>query len=92
MSRPGLTTADRASLLPGAFLDRFAVVGRLPHCVRRLREPIGLGLDQVIVVLGSRDAPPDALAESDERFATAVLPVLTGRTSAAPRPREESPA
>jgi 5,10-methylenetetrahydromethanopterin reductase len=91
-ARHGLTTADHASLLPDAFLDRFAVVGAPAHCVRRLRELIDLGLDRVIVVPGSRDADPDALAESNELFATEVLPVLTGRTSAAPRRPEESPA
>ena len=91
-ARHGLTTADHASLLPDAFLDRFAVVGTPAHCVRRLQELIALGLDRVIVVPGSRDADPDALAESNELFATEVLPVLTGGTSAAPGRAEESPA
>jgi 5,10-methylenetetrahydromethanopterin reductase len=72
----GLTTADHAASLPDAFLDRFAVAGPPEHCVARLRELIGLGLDRVIVVPGSRDADPDVLATSDESFATEVLPRL----------------
>ncbi len=72
----GLTTADHARLLPDDFLDRFAVVGPPEHCVARLRELIGLGLDRIIVVPGSRDADPDVLAASNELFATEVLPRL----------------
>jgi 5,10-methylenetetrahydromethanopterin reductase len=75
----GLTTAGHARQLPDAFLDRFAGVGCPEHCVERLREPIGLGLDRVIVVPGSpapRDADPDVLAASDELFAGEVLPSL----------------
>ncbi|HYH26456.1 MAG TPA: LLM class flavin-dependent oxidoreductase [Blastococcus sp.] len=70
----GLTTADHARLLPDDFLDRFAIAGPPEHCVARLRELIDLGLDRVIVVPGSRDADPDALAASNELFATEVLP------------------
>ncbi len=74
----GLTTADHARLLPDDFLDRFAVVGPPEHCVARLRELIGLGLDRIIVVPSSRDADPDVLAASNELFATEVLPRLSG--------------
>jgi 5,10-methylenetetrahydromethanopterin reductase len=82
-----LTTADHAKLLPDAFLDRFAVVGPPEHCIVRLRELIDLGLDRVIVVPGSRDADPDALAASNELFATEVLPELrTGKPAGAGRP------
>ena len=72
----GLTTAGHAALLPDAFLDRFTVAGPPDHCVARLRELADLGLDRIIVVPGSRDADPDLLAESDELFATEVLPGL----------------
>jgi 5,10-methylenetetrahydromethanopterin reductase len=72
----GLTTAGHATLLPDAFIDRFAVVGSPEHCVERLRELIDLGLDRVIVVPGSRDADPDVVAASNELFAGEVLPRL----------------
>ncbi|MGY1690731.1 LLM class flavin-dependent oxidoreductase [Geodermatophilus sp. SYSU D01105] len=83
----GLTTASAATLLPDAFLDRFAVAGPPDACVARLRELIDLGLDRVIVVPGSRDADPDLLAASDELFAGEVLPRLrTGTPAGPPRP------
>ena len=72
----GLTTADHATLLPDAFLDRFAVVGSPERCLTRLRELIELGLDRIIVVPGSRDADPDAVTASNELFASEVLPRL----------------
>ncbi len=78
----GLTTAGQATLLPDAFLDRFAVVGSPEHCTARLRELIDLGLDRIIVVPGSRDADPDAVAASNELFASEVLPRLRTGTPA----------
>jgi 5,10-methylenetetrahydromethanopterin reductase len=50
--------------------------------VARLRELADLGLDRIVVVPGSRDADPDLLAESDELFATEVLPNLRAGTPA----------
>lgn len=74
--RHGLSTAGHAALLPDEFLDRFAVVGPTDRCAERLRELLGLGLERIVVVPGSRDADPHALAESNARFATEVLPAL----------------
>jgi 5,10-methylenetetrahydromethanopterin reductase len=74
----GLSTANHAALLPDEFLDRFAVVGPADRCAERLRELLGLGLERIVVVPGSRDADPHALAESNARFASEVLPALRG--------------
>jgi 5,10-methylenetetrahydromethanopterin reductase len=75
-SKHGLSTAGHAALLPDEFLDRFAVVGPADRCAERLRELLGLGLQRIVVVPGSRDADPQALAESNARFASEVLPAL----------------
>jgi 5,10-methylenetetrahydromethanopterin reductase len=74
----GLSTASHAALLPDEFLDRFAVVGPADRCTEQLRELLGLGLERIVVVPGSRDAAPQALAESNARFASEVLPALLG--------------
>jgi 5,10-methylenetetrahydromethanopterin reductase len=72
----GLSDAGHAELLPDDFLDRFAVVGDAQTCTRRLRELLALGLERIVMVPGSRDADPALVAESNERFASEVLPAL----------------
>jgi 5,10-methylenetetrahydromethanopterin reductase len=72
----GLSDAGHATLLPDDFLDRFAVVGDAETCTRRLRELLALGLERIVMVPGSRDADPALVAESNERFASEVLPAL----------------
>jgi len=72
----GLSDAGHAELLPEDFLDRFAVVGDAETCTRRLRELLALGLERIMMVPGSRDAGPALVAESNERFASEVLPAL----------------
>ncbi len=74
----GLSDAGHAALLPDDFLDRFAVVGDAETCAGRLRELLALGLERVVMVPGSRDADPALVAESNERFASEVLPALRG--------------
>jgi 5,10-methylenetetrahydromethanopterin reductase len=76
----GLSTATHAALLPDEFLDRFAVVGPpAERCTDRLRELLGLGLGRIVAVPGSRDAVPQALAESNTHFASEVLRALRGK-------------
>ncbi len=71
-SRHGESVARHAMELPDDFLDRFTVVGT-PAAVRaRLVELLALGLDHLVLVPGSKDADPDALARSDDLVA-AVL-------------------
>lgn len=72
-SRHGHSNAAHARALEDDFIDRFAVVGDPAEVTERLREIEALGIDRVVVVPGSLDADPDALAASDERFAREVL-------------------
>ena len=72
----GLSSAGHAALLPDDFLDRFTVVGPPEHCIDRLRDLVTRGLERIVAVPASRDADPDAVAASNERFAREVLPAL----------------
>jgi 5,10-methylenetetrahydromethanopterin reductase len=75
-ARHGLSTAGHVTTLDDDFVRRFAVAGPPAECTARLRELIGLGLDRIVVVAGSRDADPDLLADTDSRFEHEVLPAL----------------
>jgi 5,10-methylenetetrahydromethanopterin reductase len=97
-ARHGLSHAAHTAVLDDSFISRFAVAGPPEQCVARLRELIALGLDRLVVVPGSRDADPAALARSNELFAREVLPALTrtrraaqpagrGRSTNTPQPR-----
>jgi 5,10-methylenetetrahydromethanopterin reductase len=68
--------AAQARDLPDDFLDRFCVIGTPDHCVERLGELVGLGLDHVIVVGAGRDTDPAVREESERLFAREVLPAL----------------
>ncbi len=72
----GLASADHATLLPDDFLERFTVVGPPEHCVERLRDLLARGLERIVAVPASRDADPDAVSASNERFAREVLPAV----------------
>jgi 5,10-methylenetetrahydromethanopterin reductase len=97
-ARHGLSHAAHTAVLDDSFISRFAVAGPPEQCLARLRELIALGLDRIVVVPGSRDADPAALARSNELFAREVLPALTqtrrgaqpaarGRSTNTPQPR-----
>ncbi|MCW2525227.1 MAG: hypothetical protein JWM76_87 [Pseudonocardiales bacterium] len=75
-ARHGLGTAGHVSALDDKFVDRFAVIGSPRRCTARLRELLGLGLDRIVVVAGSRDTDPTLLEETNARFGTEVLPGL----------------
>ena len=75
-TRHGLSHAAHTAVLDDPFVARFAVVGSPERCLARLRQLIALGLDRIVMVPGSRDADPAALARSNERFAREVLPAL----------------
>jgi 5,10-methylenetetrahydromethanopterin reductase len=68
--------ATQARDLPDDFLDRFCVIGPPDHCVERLRELVGLGLDHVIVVGPGRDVDPAVREASEQLFAREVLPAV----------------
>lgn len=72
----GLRTAAHAAVLSDAFLDRFTIVGPAEHCVERLHELVGLGLDRIIIVPASRDADPQLVTAAGRKFAKDVLPRL----------------
>jgi 5,10-methylenetetrahydromethanopterin reductase len=75
-SRHGSSRAMAARELNDEFIDRFAVCGPAAEVAERLVALREIGLDRVVVVPGSLDADPDALAEADERFAAEVLPTV----------------
>jgi len=75
-SRHGEGGAAYARWLEDEFIDRFAVVGPAEEVATRLAELGGLGIERVIVVPGSLDADPGAVAESNARLAEEVLPSL----------------
>jgi hypothetical protein len=52
------------------------VAGTPAHCVQRLRELAGLGLDRIIVVPGSRDVDAALTATAMRAFTEEVLPAL----------------
>ncbi len=72
----GLSTASHATAMPDEFIERFALVGPAATVSERLAELAALGLDHIVVVTGSRDADPERVDASDERFAVDVLPGL----------------
>ncbi len=74
----GLSTATQATILDDDFLDRFTIAGTPAQCRTRLAELIGLGLDRIVLVPGSRDSDPQLLEDSNRRIATQVLPALRG--------------
>ena len=79
-ARHGQTAAPHSAILDDAFLERFAVVGPPERCAERLRALADVGLDRIVMVPGSIDADPEAVALSDERFAREAIPLLrTGR-------------
>jgi 5,10-methylenetetrahydromethanopterin reductase len=76
--RHGQSRAPAARRLEDQFIDRFAVCGPADDVAERLAALGDLGIERLIVVPGSLDADPTAVAESNERFAAEVLPVLRG--------------
>jgi 5,10-methylenetetrahydromethanopterin reductase len=75
-SRHGHSSAPAAQGLDDEFIDRFAVCGPAGEVLERLAALADLGLERVIVVPGSLDADPAAVAASNERFAADVAPAL----------------
>lgn len=71
------TQRSQSAPLSDEFLDRFAVCGPAEEVAERLRGLAALGLERLVVVPGSLDADPAAIAASNERFATEVLPALS---------------
>ena len=75
-SRHGQGAAPAAQRLADDFIDRFAVVGPAEEVAERLAGIAALGIERLVVVFGSLDADPAAVAESNAAFADSVLPAL----------------
>ncbi|MBM4246118.1 MAG: LLM class flavin-dependent oxidoreductase [Deltaproteobacteria bacterium] len=69
------TSPSRAAI-PDEFIDRFAVVGPVEHCISRLAELVEAGAERLVVVPGSRGADSHEVSASLERLAGEVLPAL----------------
>jgi 5,10-methylenetetrahydromethanopterin reductase len=65
--------AAHMQAVPDDFISRFAVVGPPGQCVDRLGELINLGLDRLVLLMGSRDANPEHVAASMERISNEVI-------------------
>jgi 5,10-methylenetetrahydromethanopterin reductase len=72
----GQSAGAAAQGLSDEFIDRFAVCGAVDEVTERLLALRDLGLERLIVVPGSLDADPRALAEANARFEREVLPAL----------------
>jgi 5,10-methylenetetrahydromethanopterin reductase len=75
-SAHGQSAGAAARGLTDDFIDRFAVCGPAAEVVERLRGIAALGIAKLVIVPGSLDADPDALAASNEAFERDVLPAL----------------
>jgi 5,10-methylenetetrahydromethanopterin reductase len=76
---PGAHGESRSAFaqeLTDAEIDRFALAGPAAEVRDRLLAIHDAGVDRVVVVPGSIDADPAAMAASDERFAADVLPAV----------------
>jgi 5,10-methylenetetrahydromethanopterin reductase len=81
-ARHGEAAAAFTQRLDDAFIDRFAVAGAAGEVGGRLGEIAGAGIERLIVVPCSLDTDPEALLQSNERFAREVLPELASVVAA----------
>jgi 5,10-methylenetetrahydromethanopterin reductase len=72
----GRAASAAARSLGDEFIDRFAVCGPAAEVAARLAAMAEIGIERLIVVPGSLDARPEALAAAGERFERDVLPAL----------------
>ena len=78
MNHHARDTGTQADVIPDDFLDTFAVMGSVDHCVDRLGQLVELGLDKFSVAgasLSSRD--PEA-GQAAARFIEEVAPQVRG--------------
>jgi 5,10-methylenetetrahydromethanopterin reductase len=78
MTRHARTGSQQAAVIDDDFADRFAVLGPPAHCIARLRELLGLGLERLIVVGASLGADRAQARACEARFTREVLPALRG--------------
>ena len=64
-------------LLPGEFVDRFAVVGTPEICIQRLQAIAALGISKIVIV-GARDNENTDAVHAEENLVREVLPAFAG--------------
>jgi 5,10-methylenetetrahydromethanopterin reductase len=74
-----VNSAEHSQVLPDEFLDRFAVLGDASHCISRLKDLVGLGLDRLVITGPSFGADRDASQHHTAALQGEVLPALQGR-------------
>ena len=82
LTRHGSSSAPQGRELDDDFFDRFAIVGPADHCVRRLVELVDLGIDRLVIGLGSSGVPRAEVIGAVERFGTELLPLWRSAVSA----------
>ena len=73
---PHATRREHAQVLPDEFVDRFAVVGDVDHCIGRLRELVELGLDRFVITGPSFGAERTAAATHRQLLVDELLPAV----------------
>lgn len=68
--------SPQAAHLTDDFVDRFGIVGPVPHCLARLAELADLGVDKFVIVGPSIDVDRDAATLAARTFAAEVLPAV----------------
>lgn len=69
----GKSRSAAAQGLSDEFIDRFGVCGTPDQVTAKLKELAALGLDRIVMVPGSLDADPAAVADSNRLFAEHVI-------------------
>jgi 5,10-methylenetetrahydromethanopterin reductase len=81
MSQHASASADHATLLDDAYVDRFGIIGDASHCIARLTDLIELGLDHFVILGWSRFMDEAEAARYAQRFAREVIPATQGLTA-----------
>jgi 5,10-methylenetetrahydromethanopterin reductase len=69
-------TAAHSHVLPDEFVDRFAVIGDVDTCVKRLQELLGFGLERLVITGPSFGAIRDDAQLHTHLMTNEVLPAL----------------
>jgi len=77
--------ADHSTVLPDAFVERFAVVGDANVCARRLLELSSLGLERLVITGPTIDADPTNARVHHQLVANELLPALRSGSAEARR-------
>ena len=70
--------ASHTALLDDDFVDRWAAIGPVDHCMARLREMVDAGAERLVVIGPSADSDRDAAQRARDLTVTEVVPALRG--------------